>query len=126
VAARIATLEELVALAPDLASVDPCILEAWLEIAGTMISISVWGSKASHGHRLLAAHLYQVSQPGGETGPLASVTVGPVAKSFAVTASADAELGSTQWGRMYLTLRRTLCRTPVAINTRLSPRQFRG
>lgn len=117
-ARALATREELIALSPStFEGADVCALDVYLEIAGTMINLGVWGSKASHGHRLLAAHFYAVSLPGGETGPLASVAVGPASKSFAVSASTDAELGSTTWGRMYLALRRSLPRTPIVVLT---------
>ncbi|MFZ5440468.1 MAG: DUF4054 domain-containing protein [Myxococcota bacterium] len=57
----------------------------------------------------LAAHLaterYATSGGGGAAGPLQSVTVGPVSKSFAVASHAqNSALGSTKYGREYLRL----------------------
>lgn len=120
-AQRLATKAEVLAVAPEFQSLDPprlALVDVLLEIAGTMISLRTWKAKASHGHALLTAHLV-ASHPdvtsAAEGGPLASVTVGPVSKSYAVTASKDTELGTTTYGRMYLAMRKTLKRTPLAI-----------
>ena len=127
-AKRLATIEELIDLKRSVfEKADPCDLEVWLDIAGTMINVKVWRAKASHGHRLLAAHLYTSATSGAGSDILTSVKVGPVSKSFAVKVSDDAELGSTRWGKMYLAMRRTLVRTPVVVSTTAAARrQFRG
>lgn len=122
-AQRFATCAEVIGIAPELEAVKDRVV-AWLPIAETLITVSVWRDKASHAHALMTAHLVSRT-PSGATGggggaKLSSVKVGPVSKSFAVTASADAELGSTSYGEAYLLLKRGLVRTPLAINSRIS------
>ena len=123
-AQRLATKDELFALVPQLKDLDPaalCQLDAYLDLAGLMISQRTWKGKASQAHALLTAHLLAMV-PGTKLkagGPVSSVTVGPVSKSFAVTACDDCELGNTAYGLQYRLLRRTIRRTPLAIGTGL-------
>lgn len=123
-AKSLATKDDLFALVPQLKNLDPalgCQLDAYLTMAGLMISLRTWKGKASQAHALLTAHLLAMVPGNGlKTGaPVKSVTVGPVSKSFAVTACADCELGGTAYGLQYLLLRRTIRRTPLAIGTGL-------
>lgn len=119
-AQRLATKEDLYKLVPQLKGLEPeqaCLVDVYLEIAGSMINVKVWKAKASNGHSLLTAHLLAMNPDTNirKGAPVSSVKVGPVSKSFAVTASQDSELGTTSYGSQYLLLRRTIRRTPLAV-----------
>lgn len=124
-AQRLATKDELFRIVPQLKDLEPaeaCLLDEWMEIAGSMINVRVWKTKASKAHALLTAHLLATSPDSSVSaggGPLAGVTVGPVSKTYAVTACDDCELGGSKYGLMYRLLRRTIKRTPLAIGRNL-------
>ena len=115
-AQRLATKAELLAFAPGLCGENREPAETLLEVAGSMISLECWGTKASNGHLLLAAHLLQLfAGAGGASagGPVASRTIGKISESYAVATQADAELATTTYGQLYLTLRKTLLLLPI-------------
>jgi len=113
--ARLATKAEILTLAPELT--DDAVLDELIEVAGTMINVGCWGSKASKGHAALAAHLASSLQSSGSTGPagpIASRAIGSISVSYAGQPPSDPELGRTKYGELYLILRKSLFILPLA------------
>lgn len=119
------------------AGVPEDLLEHYLGMAKRLVTAPEWGVELPNGQALRALHLldrrgyleqYGVTQPGitGEAGPVVSTGLGPSSTSFAApaapptTTSSDADLMSTQWGRMYAELWRGV--RPLAA----APRVLRG
>lgn len=99
-------------IAPEFASLPPETIEGWLEIAGNWVDQGKWGSKYSTGLAYMAAHLIATSEKGGAAGAVTSERVGNVAVSYAAPNSDDA-LASTGYGATFLSLRRSLVRSPM-------------
>jgi hypothetical protein len=75
----------------------------------SMINLECWGSKASCGSTYLAAHFLATMGFGtGEVGPISSKKIKDLSLTYAISASSDAEFGSTRWGRLYTMMRDTL------------------
>lgn len=115
-AARYATVQEVLDL-PGIS--DPEATDAvtlWLPITQHMISLCAWGERASDGHRLLTAHyVLATAGPTGSgvaspDGIVSAEANGPASRSFAVAAppAEDADLASTSFGRAYIALRKTV------------------
>lgn len=114
-ASRLATKAELLAFAPALCDENREPAEMLLDITGSMISIACWGTKASDGHLLLAAHYLQIfADDNTAGGPVASRAIGKISESYAVAPQADAELATTKFGLLYLALRKTLFLLPIS------------
>lgn len=83
----------------------------------TEVNVEAFGSqaKADRAGKQLAAHLaterYGTSGGGGAAGPLQSVTVGPVSKTFAAPPDRvkQSQFSGTKYGREYLRLVRLFC-----------------
>lgn len=107
-----ATDADLLALAPGL-TVDPATRDAYRALAEKWIGLDAWGEKASQGHTLLTLHLLAAA-PGlsgvpGSSAKVASKTIGRLSISYQGDAApSDAELGTTAWGTMYISLRDTI------------------
>lgn len=125
--ARLATKAEVLTLAPELT--DDAVLDELIEVAGTMINVGCWGSKASKGHAALAAHLAttvqsnQQQQGQDPVGPIGSRSIGSISVGYtskrledgiSVVTPSDPELGTTTYGRLYLILRKSLFILPLA------------
>lgn len=114
-AARLATKAELLAFAPTLCDENREPAEMLLDMTGSMISVECWGTKASNGHLLLAAHYLQIFADSNTAGgPIAARAIGKISESYAVAAQADSELGTTKFGLLYLAMRKTLFLLPIA------------
>ena len=110
---------------PEFASVADATIQFWLDSCAQELNRDRWGSKYDEGHLLLTAHTLvragALSGAGGAsqaTGPVASTTVGPVSRSYAVAAaSADGadDLELTAYGQLFKRKRKTLVRTPVVM-----------
>lgn len=110
-AARHATLAEVLALAPELTGREARISH-WLTFtADTHIGLAAWTTTASQGHAALVAHIV-TSEPGSaasggvEAGPIVSAALGPSSVSFAAPQLTDEYLSTTWYGRLY----QDLCR----------------
>lgn len=99
--------------APEFAALDDAVVQAEIDRAERRTNRAAWGVKADDSVTYLAAHLLTVQQASGKLapGPVSSLRVGDVAKTYAVPTAlsgADATLASTKWGRQYLDLRGTV------------------
>lgn len=93
-------------------------VEMFRECACSMINLECWGDKASCAHVYLTGHFFLVAQ-GQETGPVTARTLDKLSESYASTANADTEFGTTKYGRLYLMLRKTLIVPPIVARARL-------
>lgn len=110
-----ATTDDVLALAPELASVDAVQLALIVEtITLELLSASQWGSKLLEGHRTLAAHWAIVQLLGKEAlGAVTSLRVDKSQVSYSTSPFSDAELSQTKYGRLHLALRATLANSTV-------------
>jgi hypothetical protein len=111
------TWADVEAVAPELSTLPEATQLAILSFVGKQLSSEVWGDRLDLGLAYLAAHLGTISKRGG-TGPggvIASETVGPSSRSYAVAAAAPGALGSTLYGQEYQRLTQGLatCRGTV-------------
>lgn len=101
-----ATVQQLKAFAPELASVSNARLQIFLDIASKQIAASVWGSSYDTAHILLAAHCYTLAnRTGGAVGPVTSEKVGDIQVSYGKSGDDTDALNSTSYGALYLQLR---------------------
>lgn len=98
------------------------LLDFQLETTCLMVNASKWGSKAGAAQAYLAAHFMAIATGagGGETGATTSRSIDRISQANASTAfeSSDAAFASTRWGRMYLALKATVLRIPMATGLR--------
>lgn len=95
-------------LFPELEDVPDERVELFIEMAERRVSREAWGVRADDGVRYLTAHLLTQSAKGAKAaaGPVASVSVGDVSQSYAVSgAVTESSLGATPYGREFLELR---------------------
>lgn len=109
--AAYATNADLLALAPAMTASSGT-MDAYRALAENWIGVSAWGDKASHAHALLTLHLMAAMGVAGGPGggaQIASKTIGRLSVSYAGNAPpSDAELGTTSWGTLYISLRNTV------------------
>lgn len=98
------------------------LLDFQLTTTCLMVNASKWGSKAGAAQAYLAAHFMAIATGagGGETGATTSRSIDRISQANASTAFAttDAAFASTRWGRMYLALKATVLRIPMATSLR--------
>lgn len=107
---------DVLLIAPELSAVTDAQWEDVLADLETEINVSAFGTqaRADRAGKQLAAHLaterYGTSGGGGAAGPLQSVSVGPVSKSYASPGTVqNSQFGGTKYGREYLRLVRLFC-----------------
>lgn len=109
-----ATWDNVVAFAPELAAVSVAEQTAYLRLATTLTNTAAYGaSKATDAISLMAAHLYtlhRLQASGG--GPVSAVSIGSVSVSYA-TANSGSFLATTPYGAMLKLLQRPLWLTPM-------------
>ena len=104
---------------PDLASIPTATIDQYLAEAGRMHSTDCWGDKSDDGLAYLTAHFLVAFAQSGEgagcdlgPGPLTNDRVGQVSSSWSPLTVpkifAQDDLGTTKYGRRYLSLRNTL------------------
>jgi hypothetical protein len=114
-AQRLATPDDLTALAPEFKDQDCAFLQILLDSTAAQIPLGVWMSKASTAHAYLTAHILTVAE-GGERGQVNARSIDKVSVSYAAVGTAtqlDANLSTTKWGRLFLQLRSTLLNVPI-------------
>lgn len=94
-------------LFPELADVPDEKVERFIGMAERSVSRDAWGARADDGVSYLTAHLLTQSGKGAGAapGPVASVSVGEVSQSYAVSADLQGSLGATHYGREFLEMR---------------------
>jgi hypothetical protein len=117
------TWADVLAIASELSVItSPATQNAILATARVMLDPDVWGDLFDEGHKYLAAHdakkLVQSQTMGGAVGAVSKYKVGPIEVSYqnptAMTASSnDTNLSSTNYGQIYLRMRRTRIKARV-------------
>lgn len=97
------TRQDVLDVAPEFAAI-PAEDRTWtvyLADAGRQVNADSWGDLATRGAALLCAHMLSLERAAASdmTAGLASVTVGPVTKTFMAGAGAEHELQRTRYGR---------------------------
>ena len=107
----------LIAIAPELKVESATRVAIFLEAATLRVNRTVFGLKSDLATVLLAAHMMTLSNRGGIGGAVQSEKIGDVAQTFAVASgNKDGdELMTTAYGQQYLSLRRSLPRTPLVV-----------
>lgn len=102
------TWADVVAVAPELASVATATQNAILADVAAQLVAAQWGSRYDVACTYLAAHLGTLSKSGGQgvAGPVTSETVGSVSRSYAAPAVSESGMGSTSYGREYERLKK--------------------
>jgi hypothetical protein len=98
------------------------LLDFQLSTTASMVNVSTWRGKAGAAQAYLCAHFMAIATGagGGETGATTSRAIDRISQSNAATAfeMSDAAFASTRWGRMYLALKSTVLRIPMATGLR--------
>lgn len=100
------TLDEtLLAIAPELGSVDESRRSQILDIAGQRVGLTAYGANRDIAVVYLAAHLLTVGQRGSVTGPVSSVKEGDLQINYKST-SDNSGLASTSYGAEFLQIQK--------------------
>ena len=106
------TAAQLKAKLTEFATTADATVEAAIAEAELRTNRPAWGVKGDLAVIYMAGHvlksLASTSSGGGASGPLQSLTAGPVSKTYAVPAFALDPTGSTSYGRLWLELRASL------------------
>lgn len=100
-------------IAPEFEDQDDSRVDTFIGYAEMYVNTTTWGTKADYATALFTAHLMTISASGGSTG-VTSERVGDLATSYAVNSSND--LGTTSYGKLFLTLRKSLVISPNVIS----------
>lgn len=120
--------EEVVAYAPEFASLvtgetpDYTTIEMFIDLSRSFVNENFFGSKAKNALLNMTCHILTKLRPGGssgggQAGAVSSERVGDLQVSYAIPTASnltinDAILASTQYGQIYLMLRRSIPATP--------------
>jgi hypothetical protein len=113
--------EDVTNVAPELASEGADRVALFTAIAQGYISECKWGQpKANQAAAILVAHLITYANrgasSGGAGGTITELKVGDVQQSFgSETPTSDAELATTNYGKLFLSLRRTVFTSPIIV-----------
>jgi hypothetical protein len=114
------TQTDVTNVAPELAAEVSTRFDIFSAIAISSINECAWGSKATYAAILLTCHLFTLANRGqtasGAGGAITENKVGDVQQSYGPQApTADGELEATNYGRLYLMLRRSIVTTPLIV-----------
>ena len=109
------TWDDVVAIAPELASVLDTQQTAFLNAVNLQVSDDTWYEEADEGRKYLAAHLATISRKRGQ-GPTTAQSAGQISQSFANMMQFGA-LGTTSYGLEYQRLLRLLPDAVFGITT---------
>ena len=112
------TAADIQALSSSFADVDDEIIENLIEFAEEIVSANIWGKKLDLGIKYYTAHLLSgvLDEDSDYSGSIVKEKVGDLETQYGTStgaASDDSDLKSTSWGKMYLTLLRSLVPTPL-------------
>ncbi len=107
---------DVLLVAPELSAVTDAQWDDVLADVEMEVSVSAFGSQAAadRAGKQLAAHFgterFGTSGGGGAAGPVQSISVGAVSKTFATPSAVEgSQFGGTKYGREYLRLVRLFC-----------------
>lgn len=106
------TSDTVILVAPEFSSQDTDRIDFFITQASQYINRRVWGDKADYAHALYTAHLMTVSARSGSTGVTAE-RVGELSRNYATPT--DNALGSTSYGSLFISLRKTLLISPIVV-----------
>jgi len=97
-------VEILEAIAPEVAALDPVILDVHIDLAETQTG-TVYGDSRNYAVALLAAHSATMANRGGASGAITSETEGQLSRAYGARADAS-DLAATGYGAELERLRR--------------------
>ena len=93
---------DVVNLDSSLSSVATGTQDLILRVVDRQIDDDAWIDLADDGRLFLAAHFGTIINNGGAgAGPITSESLGPMSRSYGLSASAEGSLGLTKWGVTY-------------------------
>lgn len=111
------TAATIKAHAPELAALTDPFVGLYIELAKDNVGVSAWGDKYDRAVTMLTCHYLTMRgrAASGAAGPVTSKKVGDLQISYgAITGYlTDASLNSTEYGQIYLHMRRGLVITPI-------------
>lgn len=97
------TWPDVVAIAPECASVEPASQTAILAMVDRQLDPDTWGSYFDDGSKYLAAHYATLARSRGK-GPVTAEAVGSVSRSYGDQTGLAGTLGTTSYGTEYFRL----------------------
>lgn len=117
------TAADVTQFAPEFSDLPSSQIDLIIEYARNWVCEDKWGSKSKLGIVLMSAHLLKEAGfgPGDSSsasGPVTSERVGDLQRSYGQVSLQNSSVGdqllaTTKYGRLFLTLRRTLVITPM-------------
>lgn len=114
----IVTPTDVTNVATEFATEDPARIELFIDIARQYVCETAWGDKAKTAIILYTAHLLTLAKyaANGAAGPITSEKVGELSRNYGSSADSEAgELAQTPWGKIILSLRKTIIITPMVV-----------
>lgn len=108
------TASDIKTLFPEFQALDPTVIDLWVAEALPEVNETQWSSKATAAVKFLTAHLLTVfagtdgagTGSTSDPGPVSSEREGQVQASYAVSSAFTSDdLGTTKYGRRYLSMR---------------------
>jgi len=104
---------DLQKIAPEFSQEDSSRVNFFLKIARRGISETVWGDQYDDGVLFLTAHYLTVANRNGVGGSVTKEKVGDLEVSY--SSQGDSEFDTTSWGRLYLSIKKTLVTGPRVV-----------
>ena len=95
------TWADVVLIAPELSTSAAGLQTLVLAIVDRQIDDDEWEQFADDGRLYLAAHIGSIAGGGSSPGAVTAETLGPMSRSYGLTADVSGSLGSTKYGVMY-------------------------
>ena len=105
--------QDVIAIAPELSSVDSNLMNVLVEHIGPRVSDAAWGTEAKYAACLLVAHAATLSLR-GDRGALTSETVGEISRTYGAIGG-NKSLRQTSYGVQYEELLRGLSVGPMVV-----------
>lgn len=106
---------------PEFATTDDDFINLFIPEAARYVSSRIWGAKTDFATAVYTAHLLALlgsGTSGGPTGPVKSVKVGDLMRTYqdsGVQMTTDGLTG-TKYGQQFLAMRRSLLISPIVVN----------
>lgn len=115
---RYALIADLASYYADIGSVDPVIVQAYLDGAAALIGLDAFRLRSMIAHAHLTLHFLSLAGlvTGGTSGPVTSRRVRDLATTYAsFVMPTPSEFAETRWGRIYLTFERATPTIGIAV-----------
>ena len=103
---------------PEFASTSDAFIQLYIDQAILCVNVNRWGNKSEWGIAYLTAHLLTIINRGGsgQSGAVTQESVGDLSRSYGtVTPINESEYSTTNYGREYLRLRKTILTSPLVL-----------